>query len=687
MSADKTLKLADNVTSIKGVGKKRAELLEKMNIRTVEDLLYLFPRKYEDRRRAVSIIEAPFNQDVLLEVHVVTKQMSGNPYSKKRLLRVLTEDNTGSLELLFFNARYLADYFKPGQALTLFGKITLNNGRRQMAHPEFHVTGDKDDIRGLFPVYPLTEGLYQGQMRSMQLAVRGTEKEIKEWLPEQIVRENNLCDPAYAIENIHFPLAERPVLESRYRLIFEELLTLQSGLFYIKRGREKKETGVSAGKGVSLKPFLDILPFNLTEGQARTLKQIEEDLESDRAMNRLVQGDVGSGKTAVAELAMYKTVKSGFQAVMMAPTELLAKQHMATLKRHFESLGMDVRLLSGSTRAKERSEILDDLKSGKIDILVGTHAVIQPDVKFADLGLVITDEQHRFGVNQRTLLAQKGENPNILVMTATPIPRTLAVILYGDLDISVIDTLPAGRKPIRTFLRYKDSRKKIYDFVEAQVKEGRQAYVVAPLIEESEAIDCKSAEEIYDELCRAYPALRIGLVHGAMKQQEKDAVMETFAEGNIDVLVSTVVIEVGIDVGNATVMVIENCERFGLAQLHQLRGRVGRSGHQSYCILVCGSDSETARKRNEIMCSTEDGFVIAEEDLKLRGPGEIFGTRQHGLPELNITDLVKNADMLEKVKYVARDLINQDPELKMPEHAELKKRVKKMFGEKIQLRL
>ena len=444
---------------------------------------------------------------------------------------------------------------------------------------------------------------------------------------------------------------------------------------------------MSVSKKVTLQPFLDILPFKLTEGQQRTLKQIEEDLESNRAMNRLVQGDVGSGKTAVAELAMYKTVKSGFQAVIMAPTELLTKQHIATLKRHFEPLGIDVRLLSGSTRAKERSEILDDLKSGKIDILVGTHAVIQPDVEFANLGLVITDEQHRFGVNQRTLLAQKGENPNILVMTATPIPRTLAVILYGDLDISVIDTLPAGRKPIRTFLRYGDSRKKIYDFVEAQVKEGRQAYVVAPLIEESEAIDCKSAEEIYEELRKHYPDLRIGLVHGAMKQQEKDAIMENFTAGAIDVLVSTVVIEVGIDVGNATVMVIENCERFGLAQLHQLRGRVGRSGHQSYCILICGSDSETARKRNEIMCSTEDGFVIAEEDLKLRGPGEIFGTRQHGLPELNITDLVKNTDMLEKVKYVARDLIDMDPELELPEHAELKKRVKKIFGEKIQLRL
>ena len=687
MRSDNNIKLSDNVTAISGVGPKKAELLKKMNIHTVEDLLYLFPRKYEDRRHAVTIIEAPFNQDVLLETRVVTKQISGNPYGKKRLLRVLAEDNTGSVELLFFNGKYLADYFKPGQALTLFGNITLNNGRRQMVHPEFHTTGDKDDVRGLFPVYPLTDGLYQGQMRSMQLAVRETAKEIKEWLPEYIVKENNLCSPAYAIENIHFPQAERPVLESRYRLIFEELLTLQSGLFYIKRGRESSGQGVSVGKGVSLKPFLEVLPFNLTEGQERTIKQIECDLESSRAMNRLIQGDVGSGKTAVAELAMYKTVRGGFQAAMMAPTELLAKQHAATLKKHFESLGINVRLLSGNTKARERSEILEDLETGDVNILVGTHAVIRPDVRFANLGLVITDEQHRFGVNQRTLLAQKGENPNILVMTATPIPRTLAVILYGDLDISVIDTLPAGRKPVRTFLRYGDSRKKIYDFVENQIKEGRQAYVVAPLIEESEAIDCKSAGEIYEELCKSYPNLRIGLVHGAMKQQEKDFVMEAFASGGIDILVSTVVIEVGIDVGNATVMVIENCERFGLAQLHQLRGRVGRSGHQSYCILVCGSDSETAKKRNKIMCSTEDGFVIAEEDLKLRGPGEIFGTRQHGLPELNITDLVKNADMLEKVKNVARDLIDRDSELELPEHTELKKRVKKMFGEKIELRL
>ncbi len=680
------MNLKDSVKEIKGVGDKRSQLLEKLNIRTIEDLLLFFPRRYEDRRMPVTIMEAPFNQDVLLEVRVVRKQMGGG-YGKKKLLKVLVEDNTGNVELLFFNGKFLSSYFEPGNEMTLFGRINLNNGRRQMAHPEFHRRGDKGDVRGLFPVYPLTEGLSQSQMRSMQLAVRGEAKKIQEWMPETIVRENNLCEPSYAIENIHFPLSEKSVIQGRYRMIFEELLVLQTGLFYIKNDIKSAEKGAAINKDVSIQPFLDRLPFKLTPGQEKVFAQVEKDLESDRPMNRLVQGDVGSGKTAVAQLAMYKTVKSGFQAVMMAPTELLAKQHIATLKRDFEPLGIECRLLSGSTKSKERTEILESLESGKIDILVGTHAIIQSDVKFAKLGLVITDEQHRFGVNQRTLLAQKGSNPNILVMTATPIPRTLAVILYGDLDISVIDTLPAGRKTIRTYLRYQNSRPKIYDFVETQVKEGRQAYVVAPLIEESEMIDCKSADEIHKELCSLYPNLRIGLVHGAMKQQEKDSVMEDFSKGLIDVLVSTVVIEVGIDVGNATVMVIENCERFGLAQLHQLRGRVGRSAHQSYCILICGSDSEIARKRNEILCSTEDGFRIAEEDLKLRGPGELFGTRQHGIPELNISDLVKDVEILDKVRFVAHDIIERDPELEEPENQILKERIKRMFGEKIQLRL
>ena len=679
--------LNDSITVLKGVGNKRREILERMNIRTVRDLIYTFPRKYEDRRTVSGIMTAPFNEDVLLEVVVVSKRTQGSPYNRKAPLRVLVEDSTGNLELVFFNAKYLHSFFYAGQELTLFGKITLNNGRRQMVHPEFHRRGDKEDIRGLFPVYPLTEGLSQGQMRSMQLLAEPYHGLIREWLPAEIVDENRLCPPSYAVTNIHFPKEERRVLEGRYRLIFEELLILQTGLFYIKKGIKSGEKGVQLRSDVGVDEFLDNMSFELTSGQKRAYEEIETDLEDMRPMNRLVQGDVGSGKTVVSELAMFKTVKCGYQAVMMAPTELLAKQHIATLKHDFEPLGVRCELLSGNMKAKERRELLEDLKSGDIQILVGTHAIIQPDVEFHDLGLVVTDEQHRFGVKQRDLLTGKGTNPNVLVMTATPIPRTLAVILFGDLDISVIDTLPSGRKPIRTFLRYEESREKIYDFVRDKVKEGNQAYVVAPLIEESDTIKVRSAEEIYEELASRYPDVNIGLVHGAMKQAEKDKMMLDFKDGKIQVLVSTVVIEVGIDVPNATIMVIENSERFGLAQLHQLRGRVGRGSKQSYCILISGSKGEIAEKRNNIMVSTTDGFVIAEEDLKLRGPGEIFGTRQHGIPELNIADLVKNVDVLNKVRDVAEDIIDRDPQLGEPENLELKERIKRMFGENISLKL
>lgn len=681
------MKLTDSVTVLKGVGAKRAEILKRMNVETVKDLIYTFPRKYEDRREVLRIMEAPFDQDVLLEVIVVSKKLQGNPYNRKAPLKVLVEDATGNLELVFFNAKYLSGYFYPGQALTLYGKISLNNGRRQMVHPEFHKTGDKDDIRGLFPVYPLTEGLSQGQMRSLELLAKPYHGLITEWLPPEIVDENNLCSPSYAVTNIHFPAEERRVLEGRYRLIFEELLILQTGLFYIKKGIKSQSSGVQLDPSVKADEFLKNLKFELTSGQKRAYEEIERDLEDLRPMNRLVQGDVGSGKTVVSEMAMFKTVKCGFQAVMMAPTELLAKQHIETLRKDFEPLGIRCELLSGSMKARERRELLEDLRTGKIQILVGTHAIIQPDVEFCNLGLVVTDEQHRFGVEQRNLLTRKGKDPNVLVMTATPIPRTLAVILFGDLDISVIDTLPKGRKPIRTFLRYEESRRKIYDFVMDKVSIGKQAYVVAPLIEESESIKVRSAEEIFDELRSMYPGVNIGLVHGAMSAKEKDDIMLRFKEGEISVLVSTVVIEVGIDVPNATVMVIENCERFGLAQLHQLRGRVGRGEDQSYCILVSGSKGEIAEKRNNIMVSTTDGFVIAEEDLKLRGPGEIFGTRQHGIPELGIADLVKNVDVLNKVRGIAESIIEEDPALKEPENLELRDRIKRMFGDNISLNL
>lgn len=687
LKSEQKIGLKDSISTLKGIGAKKAETLGKLKIETIEDLLCFFPRKYEDRQHVSTIMEAPFDKDVLISGMVVKKSNVSKQFNKRIPLRVQVEDNTGSVELLFFNARYLANYFLPGQEYTLFGKITLNNGRRQMAHPEFHKKGDPDDIRGILPVYPLTEGISQAQMRNWQMAAAQAAGELKEWLPERVVKQNHLCSPAYAIENIHFPKEQRKVLESRYRLVFEELLVLQTGLFYIKRGRTIEGDGIAIPKSISVRPFLDRLPFDLTPGQKKVWRQIEEDLALKKPMNRLVQGDVGSGKTAVAELAMYKAVKGGYQAVMMAPTELLAKQHLASLRRDLEPLGLNVELLCSSTRPKERTRILDELERGQVNVLVGTHAIIQPDVRFQRLGLVITDEQHRFGVNQRALLTEKGRNPNVLVMTATPIPRTLAVILFGDLDISVIDTMPVGRKPIRTFLRYDNSRGKVYDFLAAQVKEGRQCYVVAPLIEESEKLNCRSAEELYEEISSKYPDLRVGLTHGAMKQNEKDSVMEAFAAGNVDILVSTVVIEVGIDVANATVMVIENCERFGLAQLHQLRGRVGRSSHQSYCILICGNDTEIAAKRNEIMVKCTDGFTIAEEDLKLRGPGEIFGTRQHGLPELNISDLVKHVDVLDQVKVVAQEILDMDPELGADENQVLKQKVKKMFGENIQLRL
>lgn len=681
------MNLQDNVSVIKGVGEKKERLLKNMNIETVEDLLRLFPRKYEDRREVCYIMEAPFDKEVLVRGKVISRQMRGSLYNKKTPLRILVQDSSADLEVLFFNGRYLANYFNPGSEYTFYGKITLNNGRRQMAHPEFHRLGDKDDIRGIIPVYPLTEGITQAAMRKLLGEVIHLAGDVKEWLPESAVRENNLCGPDYALKNIHFPVDERSIREARYRMIFEELLILQTGLLYIKNKNVSEDDGIVIDGYWDETAFMESLGFEFTSGQQKVWCDIKHDLAGKKPMNRLVQGDVGSGKTAVAQISMYAAVRSGFQAVMMAPTELLAKQHLSSMRKVFDSLGIKTQLLCGSMKTAEREKVLHDLAEGNVDILVGTHALIQPDVKFKNLGLVITDEQHRFGVNQRALLTEKGKNPNVLVMTATPIPRTLAVILYGDLDISVIDTMPAGRRPVKTFLRNEESRDAIYDFVRKKIKEGRQAYVVAPLIDQSEIMECRSAQEIYEELRQRFPDIRAGLVHGAMKQEEKDLVMESFSAGDTDLLVSTVVIEVGIDVKNATVMVIENCERFGLAQLHQLRGRVGRGIHQSYCILICGHESKVANQRNEIMVKSENGFEIAEEDLRLRGPGEIFGTRQHGLPELNISDLVRHGEILESAGKTASRILKSDPKLSKKENRGLRKRVVKMFGENIQLNL
>ncbi len=680
------MKLTDGIDVIKGIGEKKKKALNSKGIFTLEDLIWWFPKKYQDRRRTTDISKLTPGKEYLVEGTILSRRFGGNPYNRRTPLSFLVADHTGRMEVVYFNGRFIAKAFNINEQYTFYGKVSENMGRLQMIHPESHKSGSPDDIREVLPVYPEITGISQKEIRKYQRALRNLYDDIEEWIPKDVVRDQRLASSGFALENIHFPQDQRHVLMSRFRLIFEELFTLQTGLLYIKGDNVKH------GEGISIDPsyageFIDSLPFDLTEGQSRTWQEISKDLISSRSMNRLVQGDVGSGKTAVAEAAMYACVKNGYQAVMMAPTEILAKQHLATLTEDFRNTDMKVGLLCGSMKTAEKNEVTDALANGDIDILVGTHAVIQPGVKFRDLGLVITDEQHRFGVEQRKRLSGKGANPNVMVMTATPIPRTLAVILYGELDISVIDTMPAGRKSIRTYSAEQSERDNVYSKIKEEIEKGHQAYVVAPLIEESEKVEARSVDELFDEIRDRFKYMSVGMIHGAMGQEEKDAIMESFVRGDLDILVSTVVIEIGINVPNATCMVIENTERFGLAQLHQLRGRVGRGSDQSYCYLITGSSSDVSKERVKIMCETTDGFRIAEEDLNLRGPGEIFGTRQHGLPELHLSDIVRHKDVLEKAKDAAASVLEKDPGLTDDEDRELRRRVQKMFGEDIKLEL
>lgn len=680
------MKLSDKITGLRGIGPKKAEILSKYGIDTIEDMVNFLPRRYEDRRFATDIKDLTAGKDFLISGKLISRRLAGNTYKKNAPLKLYIDDGTGTVEITYFNGRFLSGAFDLNLEYTFFGRVTVNMDRYQMIHPEFYKKGDPRDIRGIVPVYPQVSGISQNEIRRMQADILMENLGVEEWLPEDFVKENKLASLVFSLENIHFPKEKKPLLQSKFRLVFDELFTLETGLFYIKNDSRKDEGGIIIDTTVC-DEFIDGLNFELTEGQKQACDDIRRDLNSEKVMNRLIQGDVGSGKTVVAEIAMFASAQSGYQSVMMAPTELLAKQHFHSLTYDFKKYGIEVGLLCSSMKAYEKMEVTDKLASGEIQILVGTHAVIQPGVEFNNLGLVITDEQHRFGVNQRQLLSKKGRNPNVMVMTATPIPRTMAVIIYGDLDISQIRTMPQGRIPVKTISVKNNERKKVYDFVENHIKAGRQAYVVAPLIEESDKVEARSAEELYKELSTRFKNYRVALIHGAMKQEEKDFIMGEFAESNIDLLISTIVIEVGINVANATVMVLENCERFGLAQMHQLRGRVGRGSHQSHCFLISGTDSDVAKERNLIMCNTTDGFEIAEEDLRLRGPGEIFGTRQHGLPELHIADLVRHGDVLEKAKQAAKIIIDKDPNLTNPDFTKLKMRIKKMFGDEIKLEL
>lgn len=684
------MQFQDPVTVLRGVGPKKAEALKRLHIETVEDLIHLLPREYQDRRQVTPIAQLKAGMQTTVIARAERIVLNYIRAGRKQLLRVYASDETGTIGILFFNARFLKKAFREGEVYAFYGTISESRTGLTMVHPQFTPAALRE--AGILPVYPLVRGLSQKDLRSLQKQVSPIYDQLEEVLPEKIVSENRLTGPAAAIRGMHFPESREHYLQAKYRMIFEELFVLQTGLMAV-RAKSTHADGIAFDPGADEQEYIRSLPFPLTSAQERAVREIMGDLESTKIMNRLVQGDVGSGKTAVAEIAMYKAVRSGYQAVLMAPTEILARQHFEGISAAFAKHGIRTGFLSGHSRAAERRKTLEDLVSGSIDILVGTHAVIQPEVVFAKLGLVITDEQHRFGVDQRIRLREKGQDPNVLVMTATPIPRTLAVVVYGDLDISIIDEMPPGRMPVRTRCTGQEHREDCYRFVEKQLAGGRQCYVVTPLIEFSEEMDVRSAEEVAEELSERFDGehgfgrYRVALLHGSMKQEEKDRIMDAFYRAEIDLLVSTVVIEVGINVPNATVMVIENAERFGLAQMHQLRGRVGRGKHQSYCFLLLQGDSDVAKQRGQIMEASSDGFYIAEEDLKLRGPGDIFGTRQHGLPALFVADLVRHADIMKKAREEAEKLIREDPNLARPEHAALARRVRAVFGREIMLDL
>lgn len=671
------------VSDLPGVGPKKTEVFRNHGILTMGDLLRNYPVRYEDRTHVTPIGECRPGDAVLLEADVLSRRYSGYRYGGKSPLTLLLGDGTGNIEVVFFQGSYISQYFYVGKTYVFYGKISENRGKMQMIHPEFHIPGDKSDLRGFVPVYKQIPGISEKEIRSLTQKALQIVPDPKEWLPEEILDRYHLMPAREIIRKIHSPSAFGETEEARKRLIFEQLLTLETAILLLRSNREGED-----GIRIRTEPaeiFRAGLPFSFTSGQEHAWKEIACDLDSNRTMNRLVQGDVGSGKTILAETAIYCAAESGCQSVFMAPTELLAKQHFKTLQKDFSRFGFHMDLLTGNLNKKERDAVLERLKTGETDLIVGTHAVLQPDVIFHDLGLVITDEQHRFGVSQRRTLREKGRNPNVMVMTATPIPRTLAVVLYGDLDISVIDSMPAGRKPILTYIVTPRKREGAMGFLRKQMQEGHQIYIVCPLIEESDSIDAKSAEEEYDEIKERFPEFRTAVLYGSMKQDEKDRIMERFAAGEIDLLVSTVVIEVGIDVPNATVMVIENCERFGLSQMHQLRGRVGRGDAQSYCLLMLHSADEQAVARAKTLKSSSDGFAIAEADLRLRGPGEIFGTRQHGLPENVFSEIQQNPDIVRSAKEAAAAVLERDPLLQDAGHAVLRRRVRELFHGDIKL--
>lgn len=675
------INLNSEIQYLKGVGPKMSELLKKININTVKDLVEYYPRLYEDRTKVCSINGMRFGENCLFIGTVCDRVQVKRIRKNLAIYSTFVCDDTGVCKLTFFNQKYVASNLKEGNMYLFFGKPVYENGKKCVESPEIYNVSDLEKIQGIYPIYNLTAGVTQNYLFKIISSVYGECALAEEYYSDEFRKNYSLCEINYAMHNIHFPKSFKDMYSARNRLIFDELFLFQLAMMSIKNsniGHEK----VNKFEKVDLTPFLSLIPFKLTNAQNRVVEEIEKDMYSEKIMNRLVQGDVGSGKTMVAAVAMYIAVKNGYQAAMMAPTTILANQHFEELNSYFSKLGIKSEIITSSTTKKKKELIIERLKNHDIDIIIGTHSLIEDNIEFGNLGLVITDEQHRFGVKQRMKLSTKGNQVETLVMTATPIPRTLSIMLYGDLDLSIIDEMPPGRTPVKTNVIDESLEPRLNEFIKKQIREGRQVYVVCPLVEENEALDLNSVEKIYEKYKNEiFTEFNVDFLHGKMKNKEKDEIMKRFKDNEINILISTTVIEVGISVSNATVMVIEDADRFGLAALHQLRGRVGRGTHQSYCILKSKNRSQKARERLKIMEKSNSGFVIAEKDLEIRGPGDFFGIRQSGLPEFKLANLLTDTKILKQTQDAAKDIISEDP--KLLKYPKLKRILYDRFGEQL----
>jgi len=671
---------------IKSVGPNRIKQLNKLGIYTLEDVITYYPRGYENRGIKKNIVDLVNGEEALIEAKCVSKMAEIKIRKNMTIYKLIVRDETATCTITWFNCFYLKNKFKIGENYKFFGKVKRSINQIEIMSPIFDEDNSNKNTGRIIPIYPSIGELPQNALRKIIENGLLEVSNLPETLPQYLIQEYKIMEINEAIKQIHFPDNFQKYNEARKRLVFEELLIMQLALLTFKNNYNKEKEGIAFNENAKMSDIIDKLPYKLTGAQARVLAEIDKDMESHKSMNRLLQGDVGSGKTAVAMVACYKAVKSGYQAAVMVPTAILAKQHYENFKNMLTDFNIRCELLVSGTTKKQKEIILDKLKNNEIDIIIGTHALLEDNVEFSKLGLVVTDEQHRFGVRQRSKINSKGVNPDVLVMSATPIPRTLALILYGDLDISIIDELPPNRQKIDTFAVTPSKEERVNNFIKQQINEGRQAYIVCPLVEENEEINAKSvmeiAEKYKNDIFREY---RVEYIHGKLNKKEKDSIMEEFKEGKIDILISTTVIEVGVDVPNSTIMVIENAERFGLATLHQLRGRVGRGQYKSYCILKYKGNGENTRERMKIMVETNDGFKISEKDLELRGSGEFFGTKQHGIPEFKIANLFQDVEMLKSVQSLAEKIIKEDTNLEKEKNIKLKQQIQNKFREKIEI--